>query len=309
MPLDNATGQGPMAGLILDASGNLYGTTTTGGVAVGNGVIFKLSPSALTAPTVAITSATDGLIAGQGWQIALSAAAVGGTPGTVTGVEFFDNGTKIAGGATLHGSVWTYTWDSSAASFATHTLTAKVTDSAGQTGLSGPVSVTVRIPADGNGDGIVDGEDYGIWQNGYNHPGATFATGDYNGDGVVDGEDYGIWQNNYNSSAKYAADTVIPTAAASAPVVADVAPVTTMPSVPPATPAASPAAATAVVPARAPAQAALAAAPRPWLSTAALPPPTVSAPALAAVATEASLEPDGGLDLLALPAIVLLPVG
>ncbi|MHB8216979.1 MAG: choice-of-anchor tandem repeat GloVer-containing protein [Candidatus Sulfotelmatobacter sp.] len=36
-------GQAPMGGLILDASGNLYGTTTTGG-AYGKGTVFELSP-------------------------------------------------------------------------------------------------------------------------------------------------------------------------------------------------------------------------------------------------------------------------
>jgi hypothetical protein len=150
-------------------------------------------------PAVMITSPKGGLIAGQGWQITLTATTTDGTPGTVTSVEFFDNGTKIAGGnGALSGGVWTYGWDTSAASFAAHSLVAKVTDSGGQTATSAPVLITVRLPADGNGDNIVDGEDYGIWQNGYNHPGATMNTGDYNGDGIVDGEDYGVWQNNYN---------------------------------------------------------------------------------------------------------------
>ena len=36
-------GSGPVAGLIADSAGNLYGTTEHGGVS-GNGVVFKLSP-------------------------------------------------------------------------------------------------------------------------------------------------------------------------------------------------------------------------------------------------------------------------
>ena len=39
-PTDGAS---PVAGLILDAAGNLYGTTEVGG-APGNGVVFKLTP-------------------------------------------------------------------------------------------------------------------------------------------------------------------------------------------------------------------------------------------------------------------------
>jgi uncharacterized repeat protein (TIGR03803 family) len=38
-------GAGPLAGLIFDASGNLYGTTSTGGAAGGDAV-FELTPSA-----------------------------------------------------------------------------------------------------------------------------------------------------------------------------------------------------------------------------------------------------------------------
>jgi uncharacterized repeat protein (TIGR03803 family) len=41
---DNSDGAGPAAGLIMDAAGNLYGTTTAGGQ-YGSGVAFELSPS------------------------------------------------------------------------------------------------------------------------------------------------------------------------------------------------------------------------------------------------------------------------
>jgi uncharacterized repeat protein (TIGR03803 family) len=40
---NNANGAKPMAGLILDLAGNLYGTTSTGGM--GKGVVFELSPN------------------------------------------------------------------------------------------------------------------------------------------------------------------------------------------------------------------------------------------------------------------------
>jgi uncharacterized repeat protein (TIGR03803 family) len=43
-----ADGSGPVAGLIMDAAGNLYGTTRSGGIDrpnAGNGVVFKLTPN------------------------------------------------------------------------------------------------------------------------------------------------------------------------------------------------------------------------------------------------------------------------
>jgi methionine-rich copper-binding protein CopC len=127
-------------------------------------------------------------------------------------------------GTLVSTGVYSFNWDTTTAPFGVHGLMVKVTDDGGLTGSSNVISITMRIPGDGNGDNIVDGEDYGIWQNGYNHPGATMNTGDYNGDGVVDGEDYGTWQNNYNrtagledvvaaSSADVAATTMVGSAA------------------------------------------------------------------------------------------------
>jgi len=54
------------------------------------------------------------------------------------------------------------------------------------------------FPADGDHNGIVEGLDYNIWQNGQNQPNPTFETGDYNLNGVVDGLDYSVWSNAYN---------------------------------------------------------------------------------------------------------------
>ena len=86
----------------------------------------------------------------------------------------------------------------SGVSYGYYATTAIESDGLGNTVTLWAQVVGVRIPADGNGDAIVDGEDYGVWQNGFNHTPATFVTGDYNGDGIVDGEDYGAWLNGYN---------------------------------------------------------------------------------------------------------------
>lgn len=54
------------------------------------------------------------------------------------------------------------------------------------------------LPGDFDGDGDVDGVDFGLWQVGYpTAGGATLADGDADGDGDVDGTDFGIWQANY----------------------------------------------------------------------------------------------------------------
>jgi hypothetical protein len=186
------------------AAGNHHitavGSDSAGGQATSAITVVNLSTS--TPPSVTLTAPASGLIAGQGWLIALSATTTNGTPNVVTGVDFYLNGgTQVGHGTLVSPGVYSYNWDSTLAPFGPNTLLAKVTDGGGLTGSSNGVSIVFRIPGDGNGDNIVDGEDYGIWQNGYNHPGASILTGDYNGDGVVDGEDYGTWQNNYNRTA------------------------------------------------------------------------------------------------------------
>jgi hypothetical protein len=172
-------------------------------------------------PSIALTAPTDGLIAGQGWLIALSATTTDNFS-TVTGVEMFDGSTKLGDGL-LAGGVWTYAWDTAAATFGTHRLTARMTDSGGLAATSNTVSVEFRVPGDGNGDGIVDGLDYGIWQNGYSRAlnaaagsfasfAATdfnsFSAGDYDGSGLVDATDYGVWQAYYNHTSLGSNSTV-----------------------------------------------------------------------------------------------------
>ena len=52
-------GRKPVAGLIADGSGNLYGTTEFGG-ASGNGVVFKLSPGGTETVLYSFTGGSDG---------------------------------------------------------------------------------------------------------------------------------------------------------------------------------------------------------------------------------------------------------
>ena len=52
------------------------------------------------------------------------------------------------------------------------------------------------LPGDANGDGNVDGTDFGIWNANKFAVGTDWTTGDFNGDGRTDGSDFGIWNTN-----------------------------------------------------------------------------------------------------------------
>ena len=58
------------------------------------------------------------------------------------------------------------------------------------------------LEADFNKDGIVDGDDFLIWQSGFGTTtGATPNTGDANGDGAINGDDFLIWQTQFGMSS------------------------------------------------------------------------------------------------------------
>ncbi len=52
------------------------------------------------------------------------------------------------------------------------------------------------IRGDANGDGFVDGSDFGIWNSNKFTLGTDWSTGDFNCDGLTDGTDFGIWNSN-----------------------------------------------------------------------------------------------------------------
>jgi hypothetical protein len=155
---------------------------------------------------VAITTPPSGCVCGGGWTVVLTATA-SDVGGAVRGIEFFDGATKLGdAGFDSATSSWTFGWSTAGAAYGSHSITVKATDTGGLTATSAPTSVRISIPGDGNGDGVVDGLDYGIWQNGFNRPGASFAMGDYNNDGIVDAMDYGVWADHYQNHATYSSD-------------------------------------------------------------------------------------------------------
>jgi hypothetical protein len=74
--------------------------------------------------------------------------------------------------------------------------------------LSGIVQAPVfTTTGDFNGDGIVDGADYLVWQN---HAGATgtTSTGDANGDGFVNAADLAVWTGQFGTDGGGAVQSV-----------------------------------------------------------------------------------------------------
>ncbi len=60
------------------------------------------------------------------------------------------------------------------------------------------VGAAPNLPADFTKDGVVDGDDFLVWQNNFGTTsGATANDGDANGDGAVDGQDFLIWQASF----------------------------------------------------------------------------------------------------------------
>ena len=68
--------------------------------------------------------------------------------------------------------------------------------------ISIPVNFLVVLPGDYNSDGIVDAQDYVVWQRNVGLTGgATYARGDGNRDGDVTVADYDIWRSHFGETA------------------------------------------------------------------------------------------------------------
>jgi uncharacterized repeat protein (TIGR03803 family) len=75
---NGSNGQFPRSGLIADAAGNLYGTTSTGGPS-GFGLVYKLNPSTGTLTTLASFNGSSGFAPSYGNLLADSAGNLYGT--------------------------------------------------------------------------------------------------------------------------------------------------------------------------------------------------------------------------------------
>lgn len=70
---------------------------------------------------------------------------------------------------------------------------------------------TAAVAEDGdfNGDNVVDGADFLIWQRGFG-PTGTNLTGDADGNGVVDGADLAIWKSQFGGAPAVVAAAAVP---------------------------------------------------------------------------------------------------
>jgi uncharacterized repeat protein (TIGR03803 family) len=98
-------GANPDGGLILDANGNLYGTTINGGT-YGYGTVFKLTPPAPT--TITLTSAPNPSTYGQAVAFTAAVTSKLGPPSDGETVSFM-KGKTLLGTGTLSGGSASFT--------------------------------------------------------------------------------------------------------------------------------------------------------------------------------------------------------
>ncbi len=99
----SSDGDGPVGGLIMDSSGNLYGTTGSGGTG-GNGTVFELSPQGGTWNFRTLYSFSEGLFGGPQDKLAMDAA--GNLYGTTQHDGIYGLGSVFK--LTPSGGGWTY---------------------------------------------------------------------------------------------------------------------------------------------------------------------------------------------------------
>ena len=133
----------PEAGLVIDASGNLYGTTSLGD-ASGDGTVFKLVPGPPTSTTTLVSSANP---ATAGYAVTLTATV---TPSWAAGSVAFTNGsTTLATQALSCGTTALSYQDSVEIGIGTLTITAQFTPSDPSSFSSSSASITQIVNESG----------------------------------------------------------------------------------------------------------------------------------------------------------------
>jgi hypothetical protein len=127
------------------------------------------------------------------------------TSGSVTG-SFLNQNDAALGGSNLH----SVAFNTSSIGSKSGTITITSTNQGIPVGtINIPISFLVVLPGDYNGDGVVDAEDYVVWQkNSGLTGGATYAKGDGDRDGNVTLADYNIWRSHFGQTASGAGSGV-----------------------------------------------------------------------------------------------------
>ncbi len=126
-----------------------------------------------------------------------------------------DDSFSLLTATTLQGDPASIVYDGQELSLGTRSYTGQT--NGGQDGLFSTVAMSgnqlvltnyLALPGDANGDRLVDGSDFGIWNANKFRTGTTWTTGDFSGDGVTDGTDFGYWNANKFTSAGRPASVV-----------------------------------------------------------------------------------------------------
>ena len=150
-------GEQPYGGLVMDAAGNLYGTTFFGGASINGGIVFKFTPGSSTQTMTTLVSSQNPVTAGEGVNLTATVTSSLGVPeGSVT----FSTASTVLGTQALSGATATLLIeDSSVLGAGTTIITAQFTPLAGCGFVpsSGTLSQTVNGVAVTNGNNTFNG--------------------------------------------------------------------------------------------------------------------------------------------------------
>jgi hypothetical protein len=138
-----ASGSSPVAGLIQDVAGNLYGTASSSG-AYGSGTVFKLI--LIQTPTLTITPSPSSISSSQALTVAITVGGVNGDPAP-TGTVTLTSGSYTSAATTLTGGSATINVPAGSLPIGTDTLTVSYSGDIVYQSATGTASVTVVSPS------------------------------------------------------------------------------------------------------------------------------------------------------------------
>jgi uncharacterized repeat protein (TIGR03803 family) len=137
---DNTNGAYPHAGLVLDSSGNLFGTTYAGGAA-GDGTVFELAQQIAT--TTAVTASPNPSLLNQAVTFTATITPAAPSSQTPTGtVQFQIDGSNVGGPVALSGG--TASFSTQALTVGTHTIKALYSGDGSFLGSTGSLTQNVH---------------------------------------------------------------------------------------------------------------------------------------------------------------------
>ena len=208
---NGSNGAVPTGGVILDAAGNLYGTTNASG-ATNDGTVFEIANGSNTVSTLAsFNKDTNGEHPYGGVTLDSDGNLFGTTQGNGfgNGPGIFGTVYEIAKGSTAITTLASFNGSNGASPQGPVTLDAAgnlygTTSQGGASGQGTVFKLSRAIPGDANADGKVDFADLVILARNYGMKNAVWEDGDFNGDGTVGFDDLVTLARNYEKDASIA---------------------------------------------------------------------------------------------------------